>query len=127
MERLAFLRPNTELRSAFTYSNANYAAITYVVELLTKKSYWEVLDEYIFEPLGMASSSDYASLKAAGGEVSQGWLRQGINYTTCLADIGAAPDALTLPPSCVGKAEGFEFWTEGSGREWGGGGSNGGA
>ncbi|KAH6915683.1 beta-lactamase/transpeptidase-like protein [Coprinopsis sp. MPI-PUGE-AT-0042] len=122
MERLAFLRPNSEFRSRWTYSNVNYAAITYVVELLTKKSYYDVLDEYIFKPLGMEASSDYAGLKASGAEISQGWLRQGINQTTCLEDSASAPP-LTLPPSCAGSTKGFEFWTDGSGQEWGGGGN----
>ena len=45
MERLAFLRPNNEFRSKLTYSNVNYAAVTYVVEILTKKSYWERSEE----------------------------------------------------------------------------------
>ncbi|KAH6915682.1 beta-lactamase/transpeptidase-like protein [Coprinopsis sp. MPI-PUGE-AT-0042] len=122
MERLAFLRPNSEFRSRLTYSNANYAAITYVVELLTKKSYYDVLDEYIFKPLGMEASSDYAGLKASGAEISQGWLRQGLNYTACLEDAVSAP-AGNLPPSCAGNLAGFEFWTDGSGQEWGGGGN----
>lgn len=122
MERIAFLRPNSEFRSKLTYSNVNYAAITYVVELLTKKTYWEVLDEYIFQPLGMEASSDYAALKSSGAEISQGWLRQGTNYTLCAADLATAPPG-TLPPSCAGELAGFEFWTEGTGQEWGGGGN----
>lgn len=120
MERLAFLRPNTEFRSTLTYSNANYAALSYVVELLTKKSYYEILDEYIFKPLGMEASSDYTALRAAGAEVSQGWQRQGVNFTACLEDY---TDPTSAPPSCIGQAYGFEFWTDGSGQEWGGGGN----
>jgi CubicO group peptidase (beta-lactamase class C family) len=120
MERLAFLRPNTEFRSTWTYSNANYAAISYVVELLTKKSYYEVLDESIFKPLGMDASTDYAALKASGAEVSQGWLRQGVNVTACLEEYSTSPPPTTVPVSCIGTARGFEFWTDGSGREWGG-------
>ncbi|KAH6880293.1 beta-lactamase/transpeptidase-like protein [Coprinopsis sp. MPI-PUGE-AT-0042] len=106
----------------WTYSNVNYAALTYVVELLTKKSYYKVLDEYIFKPLKMEASSDYARLKASGAEISQGWLRQGLNYTACLEDSASAP-AGSLPPSCLGELAGMEFWTNGSGQEWGGGGN----
>jgi CubicO group peptidase (beta-lactamase class C family) len=123
MDRLAYLRPNTPFRQTWTYSNTNYATITYVVELLTGKSYYDILDEYIFQPLTMDSSSDYAALKAGGAEVSEGWLRNGINYTTCFADIAGDPSAISLPASCVGDVKGIEFWTEGSGQEWGGGGN----
>jgi CubicO group peptidase (beta-lactamase class C family) len=34
MERVSSLQPNFPFRQNFTYSNTNYAAITYVVELL---------------------------------------------------------------------------------------------
>jgi len=126
MERLAHLRPKSPFRTNFTYSNANYAAMTYVVELLTGKSYYDVLDEYIFQPLNMTASSNYAALKASGAEVSQGWIRQGINYTTCLGDLaGNSSEAspVAIPASCAGTAEGIEFWTQGSGQEWAGGGN----
>jgi CubicO group peptidase (beta-lactamase class C family) len=126
MERLAHLRPNSPFRTDFTYSNANYAAMTYVVELLTNQSYYDVLDEYIFQPLDMDASSDYAALKASGAEVSQGWIRQGINSTKCLEDVtGNTTEAgpITVPASCAGRAEAIEFWTRGSGQEWGGGGN----
>lgn len=126
MERLADLRPNFPFRQNWTYSNANYAAITYVVEILTGKSYFDVLDQYIFKPLEMDASSNYTALKGAGAEVSEGWLRQGINCTTCLGDLIAAAgnsSVVSVPPSCVGKSEAIEFWTQGSGQEWGGGGN----
>ncbi|KAH6879929.1 beta-lactamase/transpeptidase-like protein [Coprinopsis sp. MPI-PUGE-AT-0042] len=123
MERVAFLRPNTEFRSKMTYSNVNYAAITYIVELLTKKSYYDVLDEYIFQPLGMDASSNYTRLEASGAEVSQGWLRQNVNYTACALEAEADPEAATSSLACAGYASAFEFWTQGSGQEWGGGGN----
>ncbi|KAH6908171.1 beta-lactamase/transpeptidase-like protein [Coprinopsis sp. MPI-PUGE-AT-0042] len=115
--------PNTEFRSTMTYSNVNYAAITYVVELLTKQSYNDVLDEYIFQPLGMEASSNYTRLEASGAEVSQGWLRQNVNYTACALEAEADPEAATSSLACTGYASAFEFWTQGSGQEWGGGGN----
>jgi hypothetical protein len=50
-------------------------------------------------------------------------LRNGINYTTCITDIAADPSTTSLPASCVGDIKGIEFWTEGSGQEWAGGGN----
>lgn len=123
MERLAHLRPNTEFRSSMTYSNVNYAAMTYVVEILTKKSYWSVIDEYIFQLLGMEASSNYVRLEASGANVSQGWLRQNANYTACALETEANPEAATSSLDCTGYAEAFDFWTQGKGQEWGAGGN----
>jgi CubicO group peptidase (beta-lactamase class C family) len=123
MERLAYLRPNTEFRSTMTYSNVNYAAMTYVVELITKKSYWDVIDEYIFQPLGMDASSNHAQLKASGAEISQGWLRQHVNYTACALETEVDPEAANTSRNCTGYADAFEFWTQGKGQEWGAGGN----
>jgi CubicO group peptidase (beta-lactamase class C family) len=124
MERLAYLRPNTPFRSNFTYSNLNYAAITYVVELVTKRTYYDLLAEYIFKPLEMQASSNYTALVESGAQVSEGWIRQGVNYTQCLEDLSEAdPTAMVLPPACAGTPEAIEFWTQGSGQEWGGGGN----
>lgn len=132
MERLQYLKPIHPFRSQFEYSNVNFAAMGYVVELITGKSYYDVLDEWIFQPLDMAASSDYAALRDSGAEISQGYVRQGIDYTLCAADLAALTNAtgadaelasLTLPESCAGTAEAFEFWTNGSGQEWGAGGN----
>jgi len=104
--------------------------MTYVVELLTGKAYNDVLDEYIFQPLNMSASANYTALNASGAEISEGFLRQGINYTACLEDIGALASSnetaalgSTIPPSCAGTTKGIEYWTAGSGQEWGGGGN----
>ncbi|KAH6912902.1 beta-lactamase/transpeptidase-like protein [Coprinopsis sp. MPI-PUGE-AT-0042] len=110
MERFAFLRPNTKFRSTMAYSNANYAAITYVVELLTEKRYpWE------WTQVQTTLGSKCPVL------ISQGWIGQGVNYTTCFEELSATPGATGYPLPCAGKAEGFEFWTDGSGQEWSGG------
>lgn len=130
MERAQYLKPIHAFREKFVYSNANFAIITYVVEVLTGRSYWDILDEYIFQSLDMDASSDYTQLKGEGADVSQGWLRQDVNYTACMLDYeellssnasGAASQA--VPPSCLGVTEGIEFWTQGKGQEWGGGGN----
>jgi hypothetical protein len=77
MAKLAYLRPNTPFRANFTYSNLNYAAITYVVELLTHKAYSQVLDELVFSPLGMNAYSNFTKLVEEGGEYSQAMVKGG--------------------------------------------------
>lgn len=140
MDRARYLKPIRGLRTGLVYSNANYAILTYLVELITGRSYYEVLDEWIFKPLNMDASSNYTELKASGAKLSQGWVRQDVNYTQCSLDYAErtsantsteTPDesgidallAMVPPPSCSGVPEAFEFWTEGSGQEWGGGGN----
>lgn len=105
--------------------------MTYVVEVLTGRSYWDVLDEFIFKNLDMSASSDYIQLRDSGGDISQGWLRQDVNLTSCIAAYEAAASsnssdaaaAEVVPAACLGVAEGIEFWTEGRGQEWGAGGN----
>lgn len=129
MEQIAFLRPNAPFRAQFTYSNFNYALIAYVVELLTGKSYNEVLDELIFTPLGLDASSNFTQLVEEQGEYSQGWIRQGINYTQCALDAAAAANstdpvvAASLPASCAGELAPIAFWSKEAGQEFGGGGN----
>jgi CubicO group peptidase (beta-lactamase class C family) len=129
MAKLAFLRPNTPFRAIFTYSNLNYAAITYVVELLTHKTYSQLLDDLIFSPLGMNAYSNVTKLVEEGGEYSQGWLRQGVNYTQCGIDatIAAGKNDTSLeglfPASCAGDLDSIDFWTKTAGQEFGGGGN----
>lgn len=135
MDRARYLKPIQGLRQGLVYSNANYAIATYIVELLTGKTYYEVLDEYIFKPLDMTASSNYTELRLSGAEISQGWVRQDVNYTQCSLDSAERAEsnetdletdpllALVPPPSCLGVTEAFEFWTDGPGQEWGGGGN----
>lgn len=137
MERARYLKPIHGLRQGFVYSNANFAIATYIVEVITGRSYYDVLDEYIFKPLDMDASSNHTELKSSGAEISQGWVRQDVNYTQCSSDsiaLASANDtrsasgsgsdslaALVPPPSCLGVTEAFEFWTDGAGQEWGAG------
>lgn len=135
MDRARYLQPVHGLRQGMVYSNANYAIITYVVEILTGKTYYQVLNECIFKLLDMDSSSNYTELKSSGAKISQGWLRQDVNSTQCALDTTESASsndtdtetdpllALLPPPSCLGVPEGIEFWTGGAGQEWGGGGN----
>jgi CubicO group peptidase (beta-lactamase class C family) len=129
MAKLAFSRPNTPFRANFTYSNLNYAAITYVVELLTHQTYSQVLDELIFKPLGMNAYSNFTKLVEEGGEYSQGWSREGVNYTQCGIDatiaVGKNDTSLEglFPTSCAGDLNPIDFWTKTAGHEFGGGGN----
>jgi CubicO group peptidase (beta-lactamase class C family) len=48
----------------YNYSNSNYILLGYIIEKITGKSYYDVMRENIFQPLGMMHSGfDFASLK----------------------------------------------------------------
>jgi CubicO group peptidase (beta-lactamase class C family) len=55
-ERLRYLEPKEPPRTLFLYNNMMYAGAGYVMELLTGKTWEELVRERIFAPLGMSSS-----------------------------------------------------------------------
>lgn len=55
-ERLKYLEPETQLRQTFLYNNLMYAAVGYIIELLSGKTWEEFVLERILEPLEMGST-----------------------------------------------------------------------
>ncbi|MDR4469684.1 MAG: serine hydrolase [Nitrospira sp.] len=54
--RIKYLEPEVALRQMFLYNNVMYAAVGYIIELVSGKT-WEVfVRERIFEPLGMGTT-----------------------------------------------------------------------
>ena len=51
--RLLYLEPNAPFRSVAQYSNVMYAAVGGIMEAVTGKRWEEILQEEIFDPLGM--------------------------------------------------------------------------
>ena len=55
-DRLKFLKPEVSLRQTFFYNNLMYAAVGYIIELLSGKTWEEFVREHIFQPLEMHST-----------------------------------------------------------------------
>ncbi|MDJ0569166.1 MAG: serine hydrolase [Pleurocapsa sp. MO_192.B19] len=55
-DRLQYLEPEIPLRQAFLYNNLMYAAVGYIIELLSGKTWEEFVCEKIFKPLEMDST-----------------------------------------------------------------------
>lgn len=55
-ERVAYLEPKEPPRQIFLYNNMMYAAVGYIIELITGKTWEEFVRERILQPLGMSSS-----------------------------------------------------------------------
>lgn len=55
-DRLQYLKPEVSLRQTFLYNNLMYAAVGYIIELLSGMTWEEFVLEKIFEPLKMHST-----------------------------------------------------------------------
>jgi len=56
-DRIKFLEPSEALRQTFLYNNLMYAAVGYLIELQSGKTWEDFVRERIFAPLKMASTS----------------------------------------------------------------------
>jgi CubicO group peptidase (beta-lactamase class C family) len=56
-DRIKYLEPSSPLRQTFLYNNLMYAAVGYIIELQSGKTWEEFVRERIFEPLKMTSTS----------------------------------------------------------------------
>ena len=54
---LAYIKPETELRSTYAYNNITFVIAEKLIEKYTEKSWEQNIQERIFEPLGMTNSS----------------------------------------------------------------------
>lgn len=54
------------------YSNAAYRILAYVIEAITGKSYEEVLQKDVFEPLGLKHSSSVPPASSGAGAIPNG-------------------------------------------------------
>jgi CubicO group peptidase (beta-lactamase class C family) len=55
-DRLKYLEPRESLRETFLYNNMMYAAVGYIIELKTGKTWEEFVRERIFKPLDMENT-----------------------------------------------------------------------
>ncbi len=83
---------NFQPGDSWSYCNSAYNLLGYLLEKITGKSYWELLRERIFQPLGMTASQsrDLKTIlprRAAGYEIENGRL---VNRDSDLTDVFAA-------------------------------------
>lgn len=119
VDSVQYLKTNVQLRTQFQYSNANYVILGRIAELLLNQTLESYIQSKIFRPLGM---NGLFSAQAAGntGRRTQGFALQGGNAARCAELISSGGNP--LDPSCFGSPKAFNFWTDGTGVEFGGGG-----
>ncbi|KZP01794.1 beta-lactamase/transpeptidase-like protein [Calocera viscosa TUFC12733] len=74
VERLQYLEPTYEFREKFQYNNQMYGAASYIVSKYSKQSYMSFVDERIFKPLGMKSSTYFPDVAFSSGKLAETWL-----------------------------------------------------
>lgn len=77
VRRLKHLRPAFELREHWSYNNIMYITTAHIVSKYAAQSYTSFVEERIFAPLGMASSTFSPSKAASSGKYTQGWTKEG--------------------------------------------------
>ena len=65
LHNIRYLDPNKPFRTDFQYNNYGYLVAGYVLETVSGKTYEELLQEYIFEPLGMERTNAYLDVTEA--------------------------------------------------------------
>ncbi|KAG2128999.1 beta-lactamase/transpeptidase-like protein [Suillus clintonianus] len=84
--RMRYLRPAFELREQWSYNNKMFTAVAHIVETYSAQTYTSFVEDRIFTPLGM-SSSTYSPAKAGKtGKFTQGWTSNGRLLPECFTE-----------------------------------------
>ncbi|KAJ3573150.1 hypothetical protein NP233_g2618 [Leucocoprinus birnbaumii] len=84
---LRHLRPSAEFRQSFQYNNLMYESLSYLPPLLLNQTFESYVDEHIFKPLNMTSSTYSVAEAESWGTFADGFqdhlrdLTRGINGT----------------------------------------------
>ncbi|KAF8557186.1 beta-lactamase/transpeptidase-like protein [Imleria badia] len=84
--RLKHLRPAFELREQWSYNNIMYMVAADVIATYSGRPYTSFVEERIFAPLGMTSST-FSPIKAeASDKFTQGWTKDGRRVPECFTE-----------------------------------------
>ncbi|KAG2063760.1 beta-lactamase transpeptidase-like protein [Suillus decipiens] len=75
--RMRYLRPAFELREQWSYNNKMFIAVAHIIETYSAQTYTSFVEDRIFTPLGMSSSTFSPAKAAKTGRFSQGWTSSG--------------------------------------------------
>lgn len=68
LHNIRYLEPNKPFRANYQYNNYGYLVAGYVLETVSGKTYEELLQEYIFDPLGMGRTNAYLDVIEADAD-----------------------------------------------------------
>ncbi|KIJ11027.1 hypothetical protein PAXINDRAFT_177403 [Paxillus involutus ATCC 200175] len=75
--RLRYLRPAFELREQWSYNNIMFMVGAHIITTYTDQPYTSFVEERIFSPLGMTSSTFSPNKAEASGKFTRGWAKDG--------------------------------------------------
>lgn len=108
-------KPSYELRQQWQYNNQGYITLAYIVSVLSGKELHEYVDEHIFQPLKMFSTTYNSTRAGVAGHRTNGYIRSGTNETACRDWWATESDAkgrMNVHPSCLGTVRGLDWWTD---------------
>lgn len=76
IRRLRFLTPVAPYKTSFVYNNLMYGLISRLTEVIGGNSWEDLMDEKIFQPLGMTSSTFTHLTDLRSSRVAQPYLRE---------------------------------------------------
>ncbi|KAF9057542.1 beta-lactamase/transpeptidase-like protein [Panaeolus papilionaceus] len=72
---LRYLRPSSEFRETFQYNNLMYETLSYLPQVLLGQTFESYIDEHLFKPLNMTSSTYSVAEAEARGTLADGFER----------------------------------------------------
>ncbi|KAF8132810.1 beta-lactamase/transpeptidase-like protein [Boletus edulis] len=106
--RLRYLRPAFELREQWSYNNIMYMVAAHVIETYAGQSYTSFVQERIFAPLGMTSTTFSPAEAEASGQMTHGWTREGRRIPECFNEETAF--AMAGPGGIISNAIDMAKW-----------------
>lgn len=86
ISRLRHLRPSTELRKQFQYSNTGYLVASTIPERLYGIPFTQYVQNHLLSPLGMRDTTYDPKVAARTGRRVDGFVRSGQDPKACAAD-----------------------------------------
>ncbi|KAF8436227.1 beta-lactamase/transpeptidase-like protein [Boletus edulis BED1] len=106
--RLRYLRPAFELREQWSYNNIMYMVAAHVIETYAGQSYTSFVQERIFVPLGMTSTTFSPAEAEASGQMTHGWTSEGRRVPECFNEETAF--AMAGPGGIISNAIDMAKW-----------------
>ena len=103
-------RPSTEIQQAWQYNNMHYVALAEMVPVLTGIPFDEYVMQHIVKPLGMSETLYNATQARLEGNLTDSWVREGINRTECALSKSSNGSP---SKSCLGETKSMGWWLNG--------------
>ncbi|KAG2030659.1 beta-lactamase/transpeptidase-like protein, partial [Suillus americanus] len=84
--RMRYLRPAFELREQWSYNNKMFTTAAHIIETYSAQTYTSFVEDRIFTPLGMTSSTFSPAKAGKTGRFTQGWTSSGRLIPECFTE-----------------------------------------